>query len=53
MSQDCQATDIQWSYIEHDKMGFSQGKTDWHFYSGGNDGVCSSIEKPEQGWQNH
>ena len=47
MSQDCRATDIQWSYVECDKMGISQKTTDWHFYHGGNNGVCSSVDKPE------
>ena len=34
-------------------MGFSQRKTDWHFYWRDNSRICGSVEKPEQDWQDH
>ena len=52
MSQDCQATGIQWSYVEHDGMDFTRSEADWQFNYIMNDGICSSVEKLEWNWCN-
>ena len=39
VSQDHRATDIQRSYVERDRVGFSRRKTDWQFYRRGNNRI--------------
>ena len=47
MSQDRRATDIQWSYIEHNGVSFTQSEVDWQFDCITDNG-SSSIEEPER-----
>ena len=52
VSQDRQATDIQWSYVERDGLNFTRSETNWQFNCITDDGISGSIEKPEWNWHN-
>ena len=47
MSQNHQATDIQWSYIERNGLNFTQSETNWQFKCIMNNSISSSVEKLE------
>ena len=52
VSQDRQVTDIQWSYVEHDGLNFTQSETNWQFDCITDNGISGSIEKLEWNWGN-
>ena len=52
VSQDRQATDIQQSYIEHDRLSFTQSEADWQFNCITDNGISSSVKEPEWDWSN-
>ena len=48
MSQDRQATDIQWSYVEHSVLNFTRSEADWQFDCIMDNSIGSSVEEPER-----
>ena len=47
MSQDRQATDIQWSYVERSVLNFTRSEADWQIDCIMDNGINSSVEELE------
>ena len=51
VSQDRRATDVQWSYVEHNGLNFIGREMNWQFDcitdNGIDNGISGSVKKPE------